>query len=94
MNGRITTLCSAALVCLSALSPVGAQSTDVTLTDIGPAAPTPGPIDISQLLNTSQNDDGINYYTDNGASYGAWCGQTFATGTNLSGYVMNSLAMI
>jgi hypothetical protein len=86
-------LCSAALVCLSALSPVGAQSTDVTLTDIGPAAPTPGPIDISQLLNTSQNDDGINYYTDNGASYGAWCGQTFATGTNLSGYVMNSLAI-
>ncbi|HWD93324.1 MAG TPA: hypothetical protein VG938_13360 [Verrucomicrobiae bacterium] len=62
------------------------------LADIGASAPTPGPLDISQLLNTSQNDDGINYYTDNGASYGRWSGQTFTTGTNPTGYLLRSLA--
>ncbi len=45
----------------------------VAMMDIGASAPIPGAFDISQLLNTSQNDDGINYYTDNG------CGPT-ATG--------------
>ena len=64
----------------------------VTMVDIGPSAPTVGPLDISQLLNASQNDDGINYYTDNGPSYGKWCGQTFTTGINPSGYLLKSLA--
>jgi len=61
-----------------------------TLTDTGPAAPTPGPNDVSQLLtngNTaatipSGKPDGLNYYTDNSAPPG----QTFTTGpssTNL-----------
>src|SRR5581483_3574851 len=36
----------------------------VFMADIGATTPTPGAIDISQLLNTSQNDDGFNYYTD------------------------------
>jgi hypothetical protein len=64
------------------------------MADIGPAAPTPGPLDIAQLLNTDQDDDGFNYYTDDGAGHGAWAGQTFTTGTNVSGYVMNSLAWL
>lgn len=61
-----------------------------SMTDIGANAPTPGAADISQLLNASQSDDGINYYTDNGASYGNWCGQTFTTGSNPNGYLLKS----
>ncbi len=64
----------------------------VAMVDLGDSAPAPGPEDISQLLNTAQDDDGINYYTDNGASYGHWCGQTFTTGTNQNGYVLQTLA--
>jgi hypothetical protein len=60
--------------------------------DIGGSAPTPGANDISQLLNTQQNDDGFNYYTDNGANNNEWNGQTFTTGANAGGYLMNSLA--
>jgi len=44
----------------------------VAMVDIGAGAPTRGSQDISQLLNTSQADDGLNFYTDNGASYGNW----------------------
>ncbi len=64
----------------------------VSMTDIGASAPTPGPLDISQLLNTAQNDDGFNYYTDNGAAYGKWCGQTFTTGSSPGGYLLTSFA--
>ncbi len=64
----------------------------VAMMDIGASAPIPGAFDISQLLNTSQNDDGINYYTDNGAAYGNWCGQTFTAGANQSGYLLKSFA--
>ncbi len=54
-----------------------------TLTDLGPAAPTPGPNDIFQLStqgNTAwpNKPDNINYYTDNNPPVG----QTFTTGTN------------
>ncbi len=63
----------------------------VFMADIGTNTPTPGPLDISQLLNTSQNNDGLNYYTDNGANNNSWPGQTFTTGTNASGYVLTSL---
>jgi len=62
------------------------------MVDIGSNAPTPGPNDVFQLVNTLQNDDGFNYYTDDGAGHGAWAGQSFTTGTNASGYVLNSLA--
>src|SRR5512135_2673741 len=51
-----------------------------TLTDLGPAAPSPGTNDISQL-STSGNQtwpDGLNYFTDNNPP----AGQTFTTGTN------------
>jgi hypothetical protein len=64
----------------------------VVMEDIGSNAPTPGPLDISQLASTNQDDDGFNYYTDNGANHNEWNGQTFTTGTNSSGYVLNSLA--
>jgi hypothetical protein len=65
----------------------------VTATDIGAASPTPGPNDITQLLPgtvPSQNNDGLNYYWDNNNS-GA--GQTFTTGPNANGYLLNSLAL-
>ena len=64
----------------------------VAMVDLGTNAPTPGPNDISQLLNTDQQDDGFNYYTDNGAGHGNWCGQTFTTGTNSNGYLLQTLA--
>jgi Concanavalin A-like lectin/glucanases superfamily/Immunoglobulin I-set domain len=64
----------------------------VAMMDIGTNAPTPGPVDISQLLNTTQNDDGFNYYTDDGAGHANWTGQTFATGTNSNGYLLQTLA--
>jgi hypothetical protein len=64
----------------------------VFMEDIGTNTPTPGLVDISQLLNTSQADDSFNYYTDNGANHNEWNGQTFTTGTNVSGYVLNSLS--
>jgi hypothetical protein len=68
--------------------------TNVFMTDIGSNTPTPGPIDIAQLSHIAQNDDGFNYYTDDGAGHSAWAGQTFTTGTNTSGYVMTSLSWL
>jgi hypothetical protein len=66
----------------------------LAMLDIGSTTPTPGPYDVSQLLNTPSvsNPDGFNYYTDNGASHNTWCGQTFTTGGDPNGYVMTSLA--
>ncbi|MDB6110215.1 MAG: hypothetical protein JWR69_1965 [Pedosphaera sp.] len=64
----------------------------VAMVDIGVSTPTPGPDDISQLLNTTPFDDGFNFYTDNGAAYGNWCGQTFTTGTNQHGYLLQTLS--
>src|ERR1035437_4368644 len=51
-----------------------------TLTDIGPAAPSPGTNDIYQLSTQGNQTwpDGLNYFTDNNPSVG----QTFTTGTN------------
>ena len=62
------------------------------LVDLGASAPTPGLLDISQLLNTAQQNDYLNYFTDNGANHNLWCGQTFTTGTNATGYMLNTLA--
>ncbi len=73
-------------------SAVSIQIVSLLMADIGPNAPTPGPNDISQLLNSQQSDDGFNYYTDNGANHNEWNGQTFTTGNSPSGYVLNSLA--
>ena len=62
----------------------GVGYAQVTLTDIGTAAPTPGPYDISQLLTNGniKFPSGLNYYTDNNPAPG----QTFtttSTSTNL-----------
>ncbi len=66
-----------------------------TLTDVGSAAPTPGPKDISQLSTAgdASSPDGLNYYTDNGVNHPTVGepGQTFTTGTNATGYTMLSL---
>ncbi|MGH7951499.1 MAG: immunoglobulin domain-containing protein, partial [Limisphaerales bacterium] len=66
----------------------------VTLTQSS-SAPTPGANDISQLTSTplyitpAQNDDGLNYYFDNATPPGA----TFTTGTNATGYVLNTMSI-
>jgi len=64
----------------------GAGYAAVTLTDIGTAAPTPGPYDISQFSTNGNGatkyPGGLNYYTDNNPPPG----QTFtttSTSTNL-----------
>ena len=56
------------------------------MTDFGLSNPTAGTNDIFQVLtNGNVGNFGINYYTDSGM------GQTFTTGTNSSGYYLNSL---
>jgi O-glycosyl hydrolase len=70
--------------------------TQVVLQDLGITAPTPGPNDIAQLGTAGNTTfpDGLNYYTDNQAQYGAGePGQTFTTGSNPSGYAMTRLAI-
>jgi hypothetical protein len=82
----IKTIRAAVLVFVTCVM-AGAGYAAITLTDIGTAAPTPGPYDISQLLtngNTAapNKPDGMNYYTDNTPPPG----QTFtttSTSTNL-----------
>lgn len=73
-------------------APVPVNIVTVLMADMGANAPTPGSNDISQLSYLNQNDDGFNYYTDNGANNGEWNGQTFTTGNNSGGYVLKSLA--
>jgi hypothetical protein len=71
------------------------QSAPVTnnaiLADIGLNAPTPGANDIYQNVEFagSGGPAGLNYYFDNANPPG----QTFVTGTNPSGYVLNSVAI-
>jgi len=58
--------------------------------DFGGSDPTPGSDDISQLLTDNgspDKPDTLNYYFDNGTPPG----QTFTTGNNPNGYVLNSL---
>src|ERR1700694_162299 len=60
-----------------------------TLTDLGPAAPSPGTNDISQL-STSGNQtwpDGLNYFTDNSPPVG----RTFTIGNNAMNLVSVAL---
>ena len=64
----------------------------VAMMDIGTNAPAVGPNDIAQLLNTLQTDDGVNYYTDNGAGHNIWSGQSFTTGTNQNGYLLQTMS--
>jgi len=64
------------------------------MVDIGTNAPTPGANDISQLQTGNYNADGMNYYTDNGAGHGNWCGQTFTTGNNNNGYLLQNISWL
>jgi hypothetical protein len=64
----------------------------IAMMDIGTNPPAVGPNDIAQLLNTAQNDDGVNYYTDNGAGHNIWSGQSFTTGTNMNGYLLQTMS--
>jgi len=77
------------LTCLALAFMCGAASAQVTLTDYGAANPTPGPNDITNFFNIViyQNDDGLNYFFDNGTPPG----QTFTTGANALGYTLTSL---
>ncbi|HWH68756.1 MAG TPA: hypothetical protein VNT26_05190, partial [Candidatus Sulfotelmatobacter sp.] len=62
-----------------------------TLVDLGPVAPTPGPNAIAQLGVTSgSTPDGLNYYFDNANPPG----QTFTTGSNPGGYMLNSVSIL
>lgn len=64
------------------------------ITDVGQVDPIPGPSDV-YYFNTNpvpanvQNNDGLNYYWDNGS----WPGQTFTTGANPGGYTLTNLSL-
>jgi hypothetical protein len=63
------------------------------LTDIGANPPTPGTYDITQtngvVGGNTTTPTGLNYYIDNNAPPG----ETFTTGSNPNGYVLNSAAV-
>ena len=63
------------------------------LTDIGASAPTPGTYDIAQTNGIvggyANTPPGLNYYIDNSQPPG----ETFTTGSNPNGYVLNSAAV-
>ncbi|MGA9777816.1 MAG: hypothetical protein WBS33_06050 [Verrucomicrobiia bacterium] len=76
----------------------GTAHSQLVLTDLGVAAPTPGPYDISQLLTTGDTapytTDGINYYDNNsGDSAPGSSGQTFTTDSLTEGYVLTNLVI-
>jgi len=75
----------------SVLAMAAQAQVPATLTDFGVTAPTPGVDDVSQLTTPlgANNPDGMNYYFDNGTPPG----QTFTTGPNPAGYVLNSLSL-
>ncbi len=73
----------------------------VTLTDIGPTAPTPGADDIieTNMAGNENNPNGFNYYFDDGANHPTgvgqgYPGQTWAvSNAPASGYTLTSLAI-
>ncbi|HTV62082.1 MAG TPA: RICIN domain-containing protein [Verrucomicrobiae bacterium] len=80
----------------AALTSSSHAQTPATLTDIGAAAPTPGPLDIVQLSTSGDTTfpDGLNYYTDNQTDHGAGePGQTFTTAGSTNGFTLTSLAL-
>ena len=87
---RILTLAS--VLAAMALASAARAQTFATLTDIGATAPTPGPNDIAQLVPapSANSPDGLNYYVDNANPPG----QTFTTGTNSSGYTLDSVSIL
>ena len=86
-----------AILVFATCAMAGVGYAQVTLTDIGATAPTPGPNDISQLSasGNTTSPGGLNYYTDDHVGWhnGGEPGQTFTTGTSPAGYVMTSIAL-
>jgi hypothetical protein len=74
-------------VCLIAACALRAQTPIIS--DFGPSAPTPGPDDQYQLNSGGGNPSGLNYYFDNSSPPG----QTFTTGNNPNGYILNTLTL-
>lgn len=73
---------------LAAALALAGSAQGAAVSDFGTAAPTPGPNDISQLVNNGDiARDGLNYFADNSSPPG----QTFTTGSNPSGYALTSL---
>ncbi len=60
------------------------------LADLGANPPTPRPYDIAQLLSTSGEPAGLNYYFDNGTPPG----ETFTTGSNPLGYNLTNVDIL
>jgi PKD repeat protein len=61
------------------------------MSDAGVTVPTPGPFDQYQTNSGGWNNSGgLNYFTDNGTPVG----ETFTTGTNTQGYLLNSLSVL
>jgi fibronectin-binding autotransporter adhesin len=76
----------------AALSVGALAGAGMQILDVGSAAPVPGANDIAQLLTngiaTGGNaQDGLNYFSDNTPPPG----QTFTTGPNPNGYIVNGL---
>jgi hypothetical protein len=83
--------------------PIGLLLTGLTgslraqsLANLGAGAPAPGTNDIYQLSTQGNqvSPDGLNYFTDNQTGHGTGePGQTFTTGTNVTGYLLTSVAL-
>jgi hypothetical protein len=93
-GGGQTLFNNVALVANPSNVPVVTQNT-VSVVNLGTAAPTPGSNDQSNLAPTGTpetvSSGGINYYTNNG---GAPAGETFTTGSNASGYLLNGITVL
>jgi len=84
--------CACRIIAILALAGLHSAVSAQTLTDFGTTPPTPGPNDIAQLSNTGTQTfpDGLNYFIDNGNPPG----ETFTTGSNPAGYILNSVALL
>jgi len=75
---------------LAAASLALSSKAQFAIADVGTTAPTPGPNDVYCIIPSIQDNDGLNYYWDNGNPVG----QTFVTGSNSTGYTLMSLALM
>jgi len=81
---------SAPPVIVNSAVPNSAVNLSGTMSDVGTTTPTPGATDQYQLVSGGNNASGLNYYTDNSTPVG----ETFTTGTNSQGYILNSLSVL
>ena len=75
----------------------GAASAQLSGSDLGQTAPTPGANDIAQLLTTGDTiqlqDSTVNSFYDNNSASLGYSGSSFTTGGDPGGYTMTSLAI-